>query len=135
MAVPALNLSKQVERCNYFLNAVVEVARREPRETPDGRLMSFLLNNPTCDGGQWDMVVNLVEKYGVMPKKCFPETYSSENSLRMNRLLKSKVCTSVDFNKAQYPVITVLDGLGGRLPELDYILSCRFCFDIWQNLA
>ena len=37
------------------------------------------------------MVVNLVEKYGVMPKKCFPETYSSENSLRMNRLLKSKV--------------------------------------------
>ena len=36
-------------------------------------------------------VVNLVEKYGVMPKKCFPETYSSENSLRMNRLLKSKV--------------------------------------------
>ena len=70
---------------------MVEVARREPRETPDGRLMSFLLNNPTCDGGQWDMVVNLVEKYGVMPKKCFPETYSSENSLRMNRLLKSKV--------------------------------------------
>ena len=67
------------------------MARREPRETPDGRLMSFLLNNPTCDGGQWDMVVNLVEKYGVMPKKCFPETYSSENSLRMNRLLKSKV--------------------------------------------
>ena len=80
-----------MERCNYFLNAVVEVAKREPRETPDGRLMSFLLNNPTCDGGQWDMVVNLVEKYGVMPKKCFPETYSSENSLRMNRLLKSKV--------------------------------------------
>ena len=47
-----LNPSEQVERCNYFLNAVVEVARREPRETPDGRLMSFLLNNPTCDGGQ-----------------------------------------------------------------------------------
>jgi len=81
----------KVERCNYFLNAVVEVARREPRETPDGRLMSFLLKDPTCDGGQWDMVVNLVEKYGVMPKKCFPETYSSENSLRMNRLLKSKL--------------------------------------------
>ena len=45
----------KVERCNYFLNAVVEVARREPRETPDGRLMSFLLKDPTCDGGQWDM--------------------------------------------------------------------------------
>ena len=69
------------------------------------------------------MVVNLVEKYGVMPKKCFPETYSSENSLRMNRLLKSKVrrrlrtahcalCVSMSeptflflrFSKSHYPI-------------------------------
>ena len=82
----------KVERCNYFLNAMVDVARRrEPRELPDGRLMSFLLKNPTNDGGQWDMVVNLIEKHGVMPKKCFPETHSSEASLKMNRLLKSKL--------------------------------------------
>jgi len=37
------------------------------------------------------MIVNLVLKYGVMPKKCFPESYSSESSNRMNTILKSKL--------------------------------------------
>ena len=41
--------------------------------------------------GQWDMVTNLIEKHGVMPKDCFPETASNENSRSMNRILKSKL--------------------------------------------
>lgn len=81
----------KIERCNYFLNTIVSVARRDPSERVGGRLVSFLLTNPTCDGGQWDMVVNLIEKHGVMPKKDFPETHSSEASRRMNGILKSKL--------------------------------------------
>lgn len=81
----------KIERCNYFLNTIVDVAGRDSKETVDGRLISFLLRDPTCDGGQWDMVVNLIEKHGVMPKKCFPETQSSEASRRMNGILKSKL--------------------------------------------
>lgn len=50
----------QIERCNYFLNAFVESARTN--EPIDGRLMQFLLSNPTNDGGQWDMLVNLIGK-------------------------------------------------------------------------
>jgi len=26
------------------------------------------------------MIVNIINKHGVMPKKCFPESFSSENS-------------------------------------------------------
>lgn len=37
------------------------------------------------------MLINLINKYGVMPKKHFPETYSCEASLRMNIALKSKL--------------------------------------------
>lgn len=37
------------------------------------------------------MVANLIEKYGVMPKSCFPETVSCENSRQMNRLMRSKL--------------------------------------------
>lgn len=37
------------------------------------------------------MVVNLIKKHGLMPKKCFPETYCSEASVRMNTILKSKL--------------------------------------------
>lgn len=81
----------KIERCNYFLNNIVETAQRG--EAVDGRLVSFLLNDPTCDGGQWDMICNLINKHGLMPKKCFPESYSCESSARLNAVLKSKVCT------------------------------------------
>ncbi|XP_023665373.1 bleomycin hydrolase [Paramormyrops kingsleyae] len=79
----------KVERCYYFLHAFVETALRN--EPVDGRLVQFLLSNPTNDGGQWDMLVNLIEKYGVIPKKCFPESHSSEASRRMNDILNHKL--------------------------------------------
>ncbi|KAG4080761.1 hypothetical protein HA402_005941 [Bradysia odoriphaga] len=79
----------KIERSYYFLNKFVELVQRG--EKPDGRLMAFLLKNPIDEGGQWSMVINLVSKYGVMPKKYFPETFSCEASLRMNMALKSKL--------------------------------------------
>ena len=79
----------KIERCNYFLNNIVKTSKRG--EKVDGRLVSFLLSDPTSDGGQWDMLVNLITKHGLMPKKWFPETYSCEASVRMNAVLKSKL--------------------------------------------
>lgn len=79
----------KIERCNYYLNLVVEVARRG--ESVDGRLMSFLLSSPIQDGGQWDMLVNLITRYGLVPKANFPESYSSEATLRLNSILMSKL--------------------------------------------
>lgn len=61
MTLTLLSLShfvSQVERCYYFLHACVETAQR--KEPVDGRLVQFLLSNPTNDGGQWDMLVNLI---------------------------------------------------------------------------
>ena len=37
------------------------------------------------------MVTNLIEKHGVMPKQCFPDTISCESSRHMNTILKSKL--------------------------------------------
>ncbi|KRF94065.1 bleomycin hydrolase isoform X1 [Drosophila mojavensis] len=79
----------KIERCNYFLNNIVKTAKRG--EKVDGRLVSFLLLDPTSDGGQWHMLVNLITKHGLMPKKCFPESFSCESSIRMNAILKSKL--------------------------------------------
>ncbi|XP_063812025.1 bleomycin hydrolase isoform X2 [Pseudophryne corroboree] len=79
----------KVERCNYFLNAYVETAHLN--EPIDGRLMQFLLSNPCNDGGQWDMLVNVIEKYGVIPKKSFPESHTSEATRRMNDILNHKM--------------------------------------------
>ncbi|XP_065217746.1 bleomycin hydrolase [Planococcus citri] len=79
----------KVERSYYFLNLVVETARR--KEPVDGRLVSYLLSTPMNDGGQWDMLVNLINKHGLMPKKNFPESVSSEASAQLNSILTSKV--------------------------------------------
>ena len=81
----------KIERSNYFLNTIASLYRRTPKETPDGRLVNHVLKDPINDGGQWDMVVNIIEKHGVIPKQCYPETYSCESSFRMNGILKSKV--------------------------------------------
>ena len=50
-----------------------------------------LLHNPIQDGGQWDMWVNLIKKYGVVPKSEMPETYQSGKSMRMNRMITRKL--------------------------------------------
>ena len=50
-----------------------------------------LLDNPIQDGGQWDMWVNLINKYGVVPKSEMPETYQSSRSMRMNRMITRKL--------------------------------------------
>lgn len=79
----------KIERANYFLHNMVVTAKRGEEVT--GRTVSFLLADPILDGGQWDMVANLIGKHGLMPKKCFPETFSCESSSRLNNILKSKL--------------------------------------------
>ncbi len=71
------------ERCNYFLNAMLELADRPT----DDRTVSFLLQTGVHDGGQWDMFANVVRKYGVIPKDVYDETWQSENTRGMNRIL------------------------------------------------
>ena len=75
------------ERSNYFLESILETLD----QPVDGRLVSWLLASPVGDGGQWDMFVNLVEKYGVVPKYAMPETFHSGSSAGMNRLLTVKL--------------------------------------------
>lgn len=77
----------KLEKINFFLEAIIQT-RDEPR---DGRLVMCLLADPIPDGGQWDMFVNLVKKYGVVPKSVVPETYSSSSSKTMNALLAAKM--------------------------------------------
>ena len=51
----------------------------------------WLLSDPIQDGGQWDMFVNLMEKYGAIPKTSMPESFQSSQSYMMNRLITRKL--------------------------------------------
>lgn len=79
----------KIERANYYLESYLECARKG--ETADGRLVHHLLNNPAEDGGQWDMLVNLIEKYGIVPKSSCPDGQSAEASMKFNRMLNNKM--------------------------------------------
>lgn len=46
-----------------------------------------MLQTPQQDGGQWDMIVSLFQKYGVVPKSVMPESSNSSNSRDLNNYL------------------------------------------------
>ncbi|GMA42876.1 hypothetical protein GCM10025853_03320 [Tetragenococcus halophilus subsp. halophilus DSM 20339] len=46
-----------------------------------------MLETPQQDGGQWDMMVSLFNKYGVVPKAAMPESSNSSNSRDLNNYL------------------------------------------------
>jgi bleomycin hydrolase len=77
----------KIERFNYVLEQILDTLD----EPCDSRVLMHLLSAPLMDGGQWDMLANLVAKYGVVPKCQFPETLTSGASRRMNRLLTHKL--------------------------------------------
>lgn len=76
----------KLEKYNYSMEAVIRLALEG--EKPDSRKVAFVLSG-VSDGGQWDMYVDLVKKYGVVPKAAFPETFQSENTALSTRYLNS----------------------------------------------
>jgi len=75
------------ERANYFLEQIIETSKRPLND----RTVAFLLDNPIDDGGQWNMFVALVKKYGLVPKSAMPETESSSSTSLMNSILLAKL--------------------------------------------
>ena len=79
----------KLERCNYFLESIIKTRGMEV----SSRLVSHLNRSPLSDGGQWDMLVNIVQKYGICPKAVFPETMCCVASNHMNKFLTNRLRT------------------------------------------
>jgi bleomycin hydrolase len=75
------------EKSNYFYENILATAD----EPTSSRKVAFLLTTPQQDGGQWDMLTALIDKYGIVPKYAMPETYSSNKSSELNGLLNLKL--------------------------------------------
>jgi bleomycin hydrolase len=80
------------EKANYFLESILNTLD----EPVGSRLLDWLLSAPVQDGGQWHMFINLVRKYGVVPKRAMPETESSssthEMSFQLTQMLRDYAC-------------------------------------------
>ena len=72
---------------NYNLECII----KSKNEESNSRLVQHLLDDPTCDGGQWDMIANLINKYGVIPKSVYNESHHSSCSRDVNKVLKKNL--------------------------------------------
>lgn len=77
----------QLEKANLFLQGVIDTGKKPM----DDQRVQFFFKNPINDGGTFCGVADLVDKYGLVPKSVMPETYSSDNTGRMARLISSKL--------------------------------------------
>ena len=77
----------QLEKSNLFLQGIID-----HKEKPlDDKMVEWLLKNPIGDGGVWNLFTNLVTKYGLVPKSVMPETYTSENTSQMRKIITNKL--------------------------------------------
>ena len=77
----------QLEKANLMLQGVVDNAKLSIEDPK----VQFFFKNPINDGGTFCGVADLAEKYGLVPMSVMPETYSSENTSKISRLISSKL--------------------------------------------
>lgn len=77
----------QLEKANLMLQGVIDNAKKPMDDTR----VQFFFKNPISDGGTFCGVADLAEKYGLVPMSVMPETYSSDNTRTMARLVSSKL--------------------------------------------
>ncbi|MDH4156997.1 MAG: C1 family peptidase [candidate division Zixibacteria bacterium] len=83
LSQPYLTFWDKMEKANAFLEAMIEL-----REKPlDDRIVQVHLRGPFGDGGWWQYVVDLLDKYGVVPLSAMPETKQSINTDNINGLV------------------------------------------------
>ena len=75
------------EKINFFLESVTDMLD----EDVDDRTLVWVLQTGIQDGGQWDMLANVIKKYGLVPKDAMPETFATSNTNNMNGFINTKL--------------------------------------------
>jgi bleomycin hydrolase len=95
----------KLEKANWFLEQVIDTAD----EDLEGRLVQRMFRDPVGDGGQWDMLANLVAKYGLVcqsfsatldkktdinlqvPQSLYPDAAAAQKSYNMDGVITAKL--------------------------------------------
>ncbi|MFA6830783.1 MAG: C1 family peptidase [Bacteroidaceae bacterium] len=77
----------QLEKSNLFLQGIIDTRD----QSMDDKMVEWLFKHPLSDGGQFTGVSDLLSKYGVVPSEVMPETYSTDNTSTMARLISLKL--------------------------------------------
>ena len=92
--MPELKLSQsynffydQLEKANLFLQGMIDLADRPA----DDKTVDWLFHNPINDGGQYTGLSDNLMKYGIVPAEVMQETFTANNTARLNKLLALKL--------------------------------------------
>ena len=77
----------KLEKLNLTLEIIIELLDKDY----DDRTLQFILKGGIGDGGQWDMFVNVVKKYGLCPKNVYGETFTSSSTRYINSLINCEM--------------------------------------------
>ena len=77
----------KLEKANFFYDQVI-TTKDKPA---DDRYVDMLFQDPQGDGGWWNMAVNIIEKYGIVPKQVMPDSVTATKSHELNTLLNRKL--------------------------------------------
>ena len=88
----------KLEKTNYFLDSIMKTLDLDK----DDRLINHIITTGVHDGGQWDMVANLVKKYGLVPKSAMPETHKSSNTGSVNHPINMKLRRAAAILRREY---------------------------------
>ena len=79
----------KIERSFYFLEKMLEFRDKPVHDTLVHGMTTYFA--PITDGGTWSFFVNLIQKYGILPKSCYGEGYNSSDTSKMNEFLYAKL--------------------------------------------
>jgi len=82
-----LTFYEKLEKCNKFLTYFLN---EKNIKTDDLKTQKILLGG-CCDGGNWITCVNLIRKYGIVPKSSYRESVNSYDTDDMNSVLDYKL--------------------------------------------
>lgn len=77
----------QLEKANLFMEIAISTAD----QPMDSRMVEWLFKNPIGDGGQWTTFADIVTKYGLVPAEAMPNTFQSEKTADMRKLIRRKL--------------------------------------------
>lgn len=86
-SVAYLQFWDKLERANLFFEELIELRDADYLDREWEIINRWVLE----DGGWWNFLVALVEKYGVMPREAMPETKSSSDTKTLNKVLRRLV--------------------------------------------
>ena len=108
----------KLEKANFFLNYIydnknnINLQNKMFNYKINDLKHLFFIDSLTNDGGQWNMFVNLIEKYGIIPKTNMDDNFHSKKSSELNKFFNKFLNYSIKIIKnSKKPKSILLDEL------------------------